>query len=280
MTSIRRGFPQRTQFQPNLLEGFDADHVLFREMRVTESRARRQIWQPADSPTIMQSFLPQSGDFSMRKLFSLLTATLLGLVCWTVLAGTPPLPDASPVPTSTPSQRELPSMINLQTSLGVIGIELDHERAPATAANFVQYVQDGFYNGTLFHRVIPDFMIQGGGMEPGMNQKQTRASIRNEAENGLKNVVGSIAMARTSDPHSASSQFFINLKNNDFLDYRASNSQGWGYCVFGKVVKGMDVVEAIARVSTANKHGHQNVPVDDVVIIKADISGEQAEAPK
>lgn len=216
----------------------------------------------------------------MRKLFSLLTATLLGLVCWTVLAGTPPLPDASPVPTSTPSQRELPSMINLQTSLGVIGIELDHERAPATAANFVQYVQDGFYNGTLFHRVIPDFMIQGGGMEPGMNQKQTRASIRNEAENGLKNVVGSIAMARTSDPHSASSQFFINLKNNDFLDYRASNSQGWGYCVFGKVVKGMDVVEAIARVSTANKHGHQNVPVDDVVIIKADISGEQAEAPK
>ncbi|HAS52298.1 MAG TPA: peptidylprolyl isomerase, partial [Gammaproteobacteria bacterium] len=125
-----------------------------------------------------------------------------------------------------------------------------------------------------------DFMIQGGGMEPGMDQKQTRASIRNEANNGLKNVVGSVAMARTSEPHSASAQFFINLKDNDFLDYRASNSQGWGYCVFGKVVKGMDVVEAIARVSTTNKHGHQNVPVDDVLIIKADISGEPAEAPQ
>ena len=244
---------------------------------VTESVDHRQIWRQADSPTIMQRFsFHHHGDYSMRNLFSLLAATLLGLACWTVLAGAPTQPETHP----SPSNRELPSMINLQTSLGVIGIELDHERAPATAANFVQYVQDGFYDGTLFHRVIPNFMIQGGGMEPGMNQKSTRAPIRNEAENGLKNVTGSIAMARTSDPHSASSQFFINLKDNDFLDYRASNSQGWGYCVFGKVVKGMDVVEAIARVSTTSRRGHQDVPAEDVVIIKAEISGEKAETAK
>lgn len=207
----------------------------------------------------------------MRKLLSLLT--LLGLACWAVLAGAQP--EASPP--STLSNREPHSMINLQTSLGVIGIELDQERAPATAANFIQYVQDGFYDGTLFHRVIPHFMIQGGGMESGMNQKPTRAPIRNEADNGLKNVAGSIAMARTSDPHSASSQFFINLKDNDFLDYRAANSQGWGYCVFGRVVKGMDVVEAIARAPTTSRRGHQDVPVEDILIIKAEISGEKAE---
>ena len=212
------------------------------------------------------------GDFLMRKLLSTFAATLLGLACLTVLAGAPVSPDASPVPQSP--NRELPSMINLQTSLGVIGIELDHERAPATAANFVQYVQDGFYDGTLFHRVIPNFMIQGGGMEPGMSQKPTRATIRNEAENGLKNATGSIAMARTSDPHSASSQFFINLKDNDFLDYRASNSQGWGYCVFGRVTAGMDVVESIAKVATTSRRGHQDVPADDVVIERAEVIDE------
>ncbi|MCP5158341.1 MAG: peptidyl-prolyl cis-trans isomerase [Gammaproteobacteria bacterium] len=165
-------------------------------------------------------------------------------------------------------------MVNLHTSLGVIGVELDHEHAPATAANFLQYARDGFYDGTLFHRVIPNFMIQGGGLEPDMNQKPTRDPIRNEADNGLKNVIGSIAMARTSDPHSASSQFFINLKNNDFLDHRAPTSQGWGYCVFGRVTSGMDVVEAIARVTTTSRRGHQDVPVEEVTIIKAEISGE------
>jgi peptidyl-prolyl cis-trans isomerase B (cyclophilin B) len=165
-------------------------------------------------------------------------------------------------------------MINLHTSLGLIGIELDHEHAPATVANFLQYARDGFYDGTLFHRVIPGFMIQGGGMESDMSQKPTRAPIRNEANNGLKNVVGSIAMARTSDPHSASSQFFINLKDNDFLDHRAPNSQGWGYCVFGQVVTGMDVVEAIAQVATTSRRGHQDVPAEDVVIVKAEVSGE------
>ncbi|HPF59598.1 MAG TPA: peptidylprolyl isomerase [Candidatus Competibacteraceae bacterium] len=165
-------------------------------------------------------------------------------------------------------------MINLHTSLGIIAIELDHEKAPATAANFLQYARDGFYNGTLFHRVIPNFMIQGGGMESGMSQKPTRDPIRNEADNGLKNIAGSIAMARTSDPHSASSQFFINLKNNDFLDHRSPTSQGWGYCVFGQVTAGMDVVEAIARVATTSRRGHQDVPVEEVMITQAEISDE------
>ncbi len=162
-------------------------------------------------------------------------------------------------------------MIKLHTSLGVIGIELDSARAPATAANFLQYAQDGFYDGTLFHRVIPNFMIQGGGLEPGMSQKPTRAPIRNEADNGLKNEVGTIAMARTSEPHSASSQFFINLQDNGFLDFRSPTAQGWGYCVFGRVVEGMDVVQAIARVQTTGRRGHQDVPVEDVVITKAEV---------
>ena len=162
-------------------------------------------------------------------------------------------------------------MIKLHTSLGIIGIELDSARAPATAANFLQYAQDGFYDGTLFHRVIPNFRIQGGGLEPGMSQKPTRAPIRNEADNGLKNEVGTIAMARTSEPHSASSQFFINLQDNGFLDFRSPTAQGWGYCVFGRVVEGMDVVQAIARVQTTGRRGHQDVPVEDVVITKAEV---------
>ena len=165
-------------------------------------------------------------------------------------------------------------MVNLHTSLGMIGIELDHEHAPTTAANFLQYVRDGFYDGTLFHRVIPNFMIQGGGLESDMSQKPTRAPIQNEANNGLKNVVGSIAMARTSDPHSASAQFFINLKDNNFLDHQAPTSQGWGYCVFGRVAAGMDVVETIARVATTSRRGHQDVPVEEVTIIKAEVNDE------
>lgn len=209
----------------------------------------------------------------MRKLFFLLTAIVLSLSGWSVLASNPPASGAS-----SATQTERPPMINLHTSLGLITVELDSQRAPDTAANFVQYVKDGFYNGTLFHRVIPNFMIQGGGMEGNMSQKPTRAPIRNEADNQLKNVKGSIAMARTSDPHSASSQFFINLKDNDFLDYRASNNQGWGYCVFGKVVKGMEVVEAIAKVQTGSKSGHQDVPVEDVLIVKAEIVEEKPAA--
>ncbi len=165
-------------------------------------------------------------------------------------------------------------MVNLHTPLGVIGIELDHANAPATTANFLQYARDGFYEGTLFHRVIPNFMIQGGGLEPGMSQKITRAPIQNEADNGLQNRVGTIAMARTSDPHSATAQFFINVKDNDFLDHRTPTSQGWGYCVFGRVVEGMDVVNAIAKVPTTTRRGHQDVPVDDVMITKVEIVGE------
>jgi peptidyl-prolyl cis-trans isomerase B (cyclophilin B) len=165
-------------------------------------------------------------------------------------------------------------MIKLHTKLGVITLELDHPRAPVTAANFLQYARDGFYEGTLFHRVIPNFMIQGGGLNPDMNQKPARTTIRNEADNGLKNRTGTVAMARTAEPHSATSQFFINLKDNDFLDYRSPTNQGWGYCVFGRVVDGMDVVNAIAKVATTSRRGHQDVPVEDVAIEKAEVIGE------
>lgn len=162
-------------------------------------------------------------------------------------------------------------MIRLNTSMGTIDIELDHEKAPKTAANFEQYVKDGFYNGTLFHRVINGFMIQGGGMEPGMNQKQTRPPIENEADNGLKNEIGTIAMARTNDPHSATAQFFINVANNDFLNFSSPTANGWGYCVFGKVVNGMDVIEKIKTQPTGSKMGHQDVPVEDITIDSAEI---------
>lgn len=165
-------------------------------------------------------------------------------------------------------------MIKLHTNHGAITLELDHARAPDTAANFLQYARDGFYAGTLFHRVIPNFMIQGGGLQADLSQKSTRTPIRNEADNGLKNQIGTVAMARTADPHSASAQFFINLKDNDFLDYRSATSQGWGYCVFGRVVDGMEVVNAIAKVATTSRRGHQDVPVDPVVIEKAEIIDE------
>jgi peptidyl-prolyl cis-trans isomerase B (cyclophilin B) len=160
-------------------------------------------------------------------------------------------------------------MIKLKTNHGDITLELDHDNAPATSANFEQYVRDGHYDGTLFHRVIDGFMIQGGGMDTSFAQKPTRAPIENESKNGLKNVAGSIAMARTNDPHSASAQFFINVSDNGFLDYPGQD--GWGYCVFGKVADGMDVVEKIKNVKTGNRGGHQDVPVDDVIIEKAEI---------
>lgn len=162
-------------------------------------------------------------------------------------------------------------MIRLHTSMGDIDIELDYEKAPKSAANFEQYVKDGFYDGTLFHRVINGFMIQGGGMEAGMQQKQTRAPIDNEANNGLKNEIGTVAMARTTDPHSATAQFFINVANNDFLNFSSPTANGWGYCVFGKVVDGMDVVNKIKEQPTTGKMGHQDVPVDDIVIERAEI---------
>lgn len=154
--------------------------------------------------------------------------------------------------------------VELKTSHGTIVLELDAEKAPKTVENFLGYVKGGFYDGTIFHRVIDNFMIQGGGMTPDMKEKPTRAPIPNEAKNGLKNVVGSIAMARTQDPHSASAQFFINTKDNTFLDYPGRD--GWGYAVFGRVVQGLDVVQKIGKVATGNAGFHQNVPTTPVVI--------------
>ena len=156
-------------------------------------------------------------------------------------------------------------------SKGDITLSLDSAKAPKSVANFLQYVKSGHYDGTIFHRVIDNFMIQGGGMEPGMKQKPTGDEIENEANNGLKNERGTIAMARTSDPHSATAQFFINVNDNDFLNHTAPSAQGWGYAVFGKVSDGMDVVDAIRKVKTGNSGFHQDVPTEDVVIEKATV---------
>jgi peptidyl-prolyl cis-trans isomerase B (cyclophilin B) len=162
-------------------------------------------------------------------------------------------------------------MIKLTTNHGVIALELDAAKAPKTVANFLAYVAAGHYDNTVFHRVIKNFMIQGGGMEPGMNQKPCKAPIENEAANGLKNKRGTVAMARTNDPHSATAQFFINTVDNDFLDFKSPTGQGWGYCVFGEVVEGLDVVDKIRAVKTGNKGFHQDVPVEDVIIAKAEV---------
>jgi peptidyl-prolyl cis-trans isomerase A (cyclophilin A) len=177
----------------------------------------------------------------MKKLFVILAALVLALPAWAV----------------NPT-------VEMKTNYGVVTIELYPEKAPKTVANFLQYVKDGFYDNTLFHRVIDGFMIQGGGFEPGMNQKATRAPIQNEARNGLKNQVGTLAMARTGNPHSATAQFFINLVNNNALDYPGQD--GWGYCVFGKVTQGMDVVNKIAKVATGSVAYYQDVPTKPVLI--------------
>lgn len=158
--------------------------------------------------------------------------------------------------------------VQMETSAGTLRIELDDEKAPLSVANFLEYVNKGHFDGTVFHRVIKGFMLQGGGFEPGMKQKPTTAAIQNEANNGLKNKKYTLAMARTSDPHSATAQFFINTVDNDFLDFRAENAQGWGYAVFGRVVEGMDVVDSIEKVKTGRKGFHDDVPVDDVVITR------------
>jgi len=163
-------------------------------------------------------------------------------------------------------------MIKLNTNYGTITLELNAEKAPITVENFLQYAKNGFYDGTIFHRVINDFMIQGGGMMPGMDEKQSRDPIKNEADNGLSNTAGTIAMARTPDPDSASAQFFINVKDNNFLDFRSATPDGWGYCVFGQVTDGMDVVEKIKQVETSSSGYHQDVPVEDVVIESVEVS--------
>lgn len=163
-------------------------------------------------------------------------------------------------------------MITLHTNLGSISLELDAEKAPDTVANFLKYAQDGFYDGTVFHRVIKGFMIQGGGFDAEMHQKTTHAPIQNEAHNGLANNKYTIAMARTPDPHSATAQFFINVANNDFLNFREPSAQGYGYCVFGQVTAGNDVVDSIARVRTGNRMGHGDVPLEAVTIERVEIA--------
>jgi peptidyl-prolyl cis-trans isomerase B (cyclophilin B) len=163
-------------------------------------------------------------------------------------------------------------MVKLHTNHGIITLELDAEHAPETVKNFLAYAESGFYDNTVFHRVIDGFMIQGGGFEPGMRQKETNAPVKNEADNGLKNDKYTVAMARTSDPHSATAQFFINVKNNDFLNHSAPTSQGWGYCVFGRVVDGTDVVDKIKGVNTGTSGFHQDVPKEDVIIERAEVT--------
>jgi peptidyl-prolyl cis-trans isomerase B (cyclophilin B) len=165
-------------------------------------------------------------------------------------------------------------MITFNTNKGAISIELDFDKAPKSAANFLDYARDGFYDGTIFHRVIDNFMIQGGGFEPGMQQKDNGEPIENEADNGLPNLTGTLAMARTMDPHSATSQFFINVADNAFLNHSGKNPQGWGYAVFGRVVEGMDVVNSIKSAATTTKAGHQDVPVEDIIIESTDIKDE------
>jgi len=160
----------------------------------------------------------------------------------------------------------------LHTNFGAITIELDTEKAPKTAANFIEYAKSGHYDGTIFHRVIDGFMVQGGGFAAGMQQKPTRAPVENEANNGLKNDKYTVAMARTSDPHSASAQFFINVSNNDFLNFKSPTPQGWGYCVFGKVTAGTDVVDKIKGVKTGTRGFHENVPAEDVIIERAEVT--------
>jgi peptidyl-prolyl cis-trans isomerase B (cyclophilin B) len=157
-------------------------------------------------------------------------------------------------------------LVELKTTAGTIKLELDDAKAPESVRNFLEYVATGHYDGTVFHRVIPGFMLQGGGFEPGMKQKPTRAPIRNEATNGLKNRHYTVAMARTSDPHSATAQFFINATDNEFLDFKSESAQGWGYAVFGRVIEGIDVVDRIEKVRTGRKGFHDDVPLDDVVI--------------
>jgi peptidyl-prolyl cis-trans isomerase B (cyclophilin B) len=162
-------------------------------------------------------------------------------------------------------------MVKLHTNHGVITLDLDAAKAPATVENFLSYVKSGHFNNTIFHRVIDGFMIQGGGFEPGMKQKPTRAPVKNEADNKLKNEPYTVAMARTSDPHSATAQFFINVADNAFLNHRSPDANGWGYCVFGRVVSGKDVVDRIKGVATGRRGGHDDVPTEDVVIERAEV---------
>ena len=200
-----------------------------------------------------------------KAVLFLATAGIIIAATWAFLGATKPGPGGK-----TQTQGGI-IMVKLETSKGDILLSLDSGKAPETTANFIQYVKDGHYDGTIFHRVIDGFMIQGGGFDREMNQKETRTPIKNEADNGLKNSAYTIAMARTSDPHSATAQFFINVKDNDFLNHTSRSSQEWGYAVFGKVTGGQDVVDAIKKTRTGNRGFHQDVPVEPVVIVKASV---------
>ena len=195
----------------------------------------------------------------MKQIFTALSALLL---CFTMQS-------SHSLTQDNKTTKDKPTMVKLHTNKGVITLQLDAEKAPNTVKNFLDYVNSGFYANTIFHRVIPNFMIQGGGFEPGMAQKKVNAPIKNEAANGLKNDNYTVAMARTGDPHSATAQFFINVKDNGFLNYPGQD--GWGYCVFGKVVDGKDVVDAIRNVKTSTRSGFQDVPLEDVIITKAEV---------
>jgi peptidyl-prolyl cis-trans isomerase B (cyclophilin B) len=205
---------------------------------------------------------------NISSLFGLLAATLLFVACSAQESEVQPA--AAPEPKPEPV-KEVKTMILMKTTKGDIKLELDAEKAPNTVANFLKYVESGHYNGTIFHRVISNFMIQGGGFDKNMNQKPAPHTVDNEANNGLKNEVGTIAMARTSDPHSAGAQFFINTKNNGFLNFSAPTVQGWGYCVFGKVVEGMDVVKEIDGVATGNVGMFGDVPREPITITEVTV---------
>lgn len=189
-----------------------------------------------------------------------------------VLAAATAAPAAAPAKAPAPAAAAQPRVV-FETTKGKIVVELDAKKAPKTVANFLQYVKAGHYNGTIFHRVIPGFMVQGGGFTADMTQKPAPNTVMNEADNGLSNARGTVAMARTGDPHSASAQFFINLVDNNRLDHTGKNAQGWGYCVFGKVVEGMEVADQIAKVSTGNRGPYQNVPSEPITITKATVEG-------
>ena len=172
---------------------------------------------------------------------------------------------------NNPANSTPDTLVNFETNLGTFTVSLNNSKAPISVANFVQYVNDGFYNNTIFHRVIDGFMVQGGGFDENMLQKQTLQTIQNEANNGLKNSLGTLAMARTNSPHSATSQFFINTADNAFLNHTSETGRGWGYAVFGKVTQGIDIIKAMNAVQTATKNGHQNVPVDNIIIKNASV---------
>ena len=202
----------------------------------------------------------------MTSIKKLLIYSIVITICLAIAACKPSQTTDKDMETKTEN-----AIVKLKTNEGDITIELNTDKAPITVENFLKYTEEGFYDDTIFHRVIPNFMIQGGGFTADMGQKKTHPNIKNEADNGLKNERGTIAMARTPNPDSASSQFFINLKNNDFLDFKDKSMQGWGYCVFGKVISGMEIVDKIATVKTGSKNGHQDVPTQTITIEKATI---------